>query len=271
MALIQSRYLNCVVAIGSSTGKTDCSWIGTGFLFGYNDVKEESDEGEYYVHLITNKHVVGGRKEIYLLFNPEGDEAAKKYKIDLYENGVPIYKSHPDEKVDVSAVPLSMDYYRQLQADQVNLTAFRYDKDSYTIAEMKSLGVTEGDGVFTLGFPLGLVGESRNYTILRMGAIARINDLLEGSSTDFIIDSLVFPGNSGGPVVLKPEIMFIKGSQHNTQSRLIGMVKSSITYRDIALSQQTQRARIVFEENTGLTNVEPVDHIIEVVKLDKTK
>ena len=243
MALIQSRYLNCVVAIGSSTGKTDCTWIGTGFLFGYNDVKEESDEGEYYVHLITNKHVVEGRKEIYLLFNPQGDKTAKKYKLDLYENGVPIYKSHPDEKVDVSAVPLSMDYYRQLQADQVNLTAFRYDKDSYTITEMKSLGVTEGDGVFTLGFPLGLVGESRNYTILRMGAIARINDLLEGFSTDFIIDS----------------------------SRLIGIIKSSITYRDIAVSQQTQRARIVFEENTGLTNVEPVDHIIEVIKLDKTQ
>ena len=90
--------------------------------------------------------------------------------------------------------------------------------------------------------------------------------MLEGHSSDYIVDAFVFPGNSGGPVVIKPEVARIQGTQHNTSSRLIGLVKSYIPYRDVAISPQTKRARVVFEENTGLTNVEPVDHIIQTIQ-----
>jgi hypothetical protein len=44
-------------------------------------------------------------------------------------------------------------------------------------------------------------------------------------------------------------------------------VKAYVPYHDIAASQQTKRARIIFEENSGLSAVEPVDHILTTVDL----
>lgn len=89
--------------------------------------------------------------------------------------------------------------------------------------------------------------------------------MLEGHSSDYIIDAFVFPGNSGGPVIIKPELMAIQGTLPMTETRLIGLVKSYIPYRDVAISPQTGRTRVIFEENTGLTNVEPVDYIIQTI------
>ena len=78
---------------------------------------------------------------------------------------------------------------------------------------------------------------------------------------------MVFPGNSGGPVVLCPSRIAIDGTSPIMKSVLIGIVKSYVPYNDIAVSQQTNRPRIVFEENSGLTSVESVDAILETVTL----
>lgn len=34
----------------------------------------------------------------------------------------------------------------------------------------------------------------------------------------------------------------------------------------IAISQQSNRPRVSFEENSGLTKIEPVDHILETIE-----
>jgi hypothetical protein len=66
---------------------------------------------------------------------------------------------------------------------------------------MKELSVSPGDGVFVLGFPMNIAGRQRNYVIARQGCVARIGEMLDGASPLFLLDSFVFPGNSGGPVV----------------------------------------------------------------------
>ncbi|MEN6615143.1 MAG: hypothetical protein ABFD12_01160 [Syntrophorhabdus sp.] len=38
---------------------------------------------------------------------------------------------------------------------------------------------------------------------------------------------------------------------------LVGIVSSFIPYREVAVSEQTRRPRIVFEENSGLANLVP--------------
>ena len=47
---------------------------------------------------------------------------------------------------------------------------------------------------------------------------------------------------------------------------LIGMVSSFIPYRDVAISVQTKRPRIIFEENAGLCNVVPAEIILELLQ-----
>lgn len=48
-------------------------------------------------------------------------------------------------------------------------------------------------------------------------------------------------------------------------------MKSYVPYTDMAVSSQTRKARIVFEENSGLTAVEGVDAILQTIKLAKRR
>ena len=74
------------------------------------------------------------------------------------------------------------------------------------------------------------------------------------------LDAFVFPGNSGSPV-------FIRAAPASAQPtgvalgmsplscKFIGLVSDYLAYREVATSDQTHRARVVFEENTGLAHV----------------
>ena len=115
---------------------------------------------------------------------------------------------------------------------------------------------------------MGLEGGERNYVIVRQGCIGRIEDLLENtSSRGFLIDAFTFPGNSGGPVVLATTMNSIQGTKAQSASYLIGIVKGFIPYPDVAFSKQTGRPRISFEENSGLTEVIPVDYVEQTVQV----
>lgn len=105
-------------------------------------------------------------------------------------------------------------------------------------------------------------------SIVRNGAIARIRDCIAGTEDSFLVDVTVFPGNSGGPIVLRPELTYIEGTANPTESRLIGIVTSYVAYSDVAVSAQTGRTRVVFQENSGLASVHPVDHILETIDTD---
>lgn len=266
MALITPMYFNCVVAIGKENGNGVKSWIGTGFLFGYR-IKNVTytSEDSYTIFLVSNKHVLRNQDYVLLRFNPQGNLPAQDYRLDLKKGDQNLCKFHPSNNVDVAVVGIPQVYFDNLIKNKVNPSFFAYPKNCYSVSDMKNIEVTEGDSVFALGFPMGNVGNTRQYVILRGGVISRIHDLLDGFSSDYIIDAPVFPGNSGGPVIIKPEFTHITGTQSQTQSRLVGLVKSYISYNDVAISPQTGRPRVVFEENTGLTNVEPVDYIIETI------
>ena len=99
-----------------------------------------------------------------------------------------------------------------------------------------------------------------------VGAPAR--DMLNGLRREFLLDATVFPGNSGGPVLSKPEIAAIGETKPNLQCKLIGVVRAYVPYQDMAYSRQTGRPRVIFEENSGLTEVLSVDLVDQVAKLE---
>lgn len=265
MALIPPFMMDCVVAIGFPDSQNNVVFVGTGFLFGRLLPNTEPSAGDrYQVFLVTNRHVVAGQHVAYLRFNPKAPSPAHLFSADLLEpNGDPIWFGHPDPEVDIAVLMVEGN---QLRDAKIQFNFFCGDKHVMTHPEALRDGLSEGDGVFVLGFPMGNVGVERNYVVVRQGAIARIRDSLMGAVKDFLIDATVFPGNSGGPVITRPEIASITGTTSINRAVLIGVVAAYLPYNDVAISQQTRRPRIIFEENSGLTSVVPIDRVVEVVE-----
>lgn len=120
--------------------------------------------------------------------------------------------------------------------------------------------ISTGNGLFVLGFPMGISGRTKNFVIVRKGIIAHVDqEVLEEGY--YFIDASAYPGNSGGPVIIKPEALSISGTGDNLSSGLIGVINAGVTYSDIAVSKQTGEPRIVFNEQTGLVKVVPIEFI----------
>lgn len=263
MALIPPFCLDCVVAIGFPQGE-EITYGATGFLFGHLFKDGATpEEAIYNVYLITNRHVFQGQRIAFLRFNPSGNEPARVYDLSLQDTaGKPLWHAHADVEVDLAAVGINAQLLRK---HNIQFSAFLSNKHVLLRKEALDAGLGEGDGVFILGFPLGQVGKERNYAVVRQGAIARVRDALVGGAKEFLVDASIFPGNSGGPVITRPEIMSITGTKSITRAWLIGVVAGYVPYQDIAISRQTNRPRIIFEENSGLAAVVPIDFVLETI------
>ncbi len=113
---------------------------------------------------------------------------------------------------------------------------------------------------------MGMSGVERTYVIARAGIIARLDDEILASSGAFLIDASVFPGNSGGPVIIKPTSDHLEGRRAIDQAYVIGVVRGYIPYEEVAYSLQSNPpvARMVFMENSGLADVIPMDAVKEL-------
>ncbi|MEE9239612.1 MAG: trypsin-like peptidase domain-containing protein [bacterium] len=264
MALIPPFYFNCVVALGKRASYGKISWVGTGTLVGRLFASEGDGRSRHHIFLVTSRHVLEGNDSMVVRFNPLTSHQAKDYDIPLYnQSGTRLWKGHPDISLDVAALGMDADF---LERQEVSYSYFQSNSHLMPVEEMERRGVSEGDFIYVLGFPMGIVAPDRQYVIARSGIIARLRDTLEKQSKDFLVDAMVFPGNSGGPVIYKPEIISIEGTQSVATPALIGIVSGYLTFKETALSEQTGQARIVFEENSGLSTVIPTDYIMETIE-----
>jgi Trypsin-like peptidase domain len=221
-------------------------------------------------YLVTAKHVVQGyisqtNGDVKVRINPkERATAIQQFTISTTPKpGETTWFYHPNAAIDVAIVRVNFKFLTDLGYEP---SFFPNDVATMNKRKLAESEIAAGDGVFVLGFPMNLAGAQRNYVIVRQGVIARISEMLEDASTSFMIDSFVFPGNSGGPVILRPDLFAIQGTKSHTSAALIGVVTDYRPYTDVAISPQTNRARILFEENSGLADVLPIDFVEETIK-----
>lgn len=271
LALLPPIFLDCVVALGVKDRSGNAKWVASGFLYG-----ERLSPGvdQYAVFLVTARHVLDdlksgtaagaamgqGASSVVMRFNPEPGKSAREFPL-------PMDQWFIDDAASkhVAVAPVNIDFLREHGVRR--LAFFESDRSVADRAKAREIGLSEGDDVYVLGFPMGLVEQGqRNFVIVRDGTVARIQDCLVGDRPTFLIDAMVFPGNSGGPVVNRPSSGAVQGTRAQTASYLIGMVEGYIPYEDYAISAQTRRPRVIFEENSGLAEVTPVDEIEQAVK-----
>ena len=109
---------------------------------------------------------------------------------------------------------------------------------------------------------MGIRSEQYATPVLRRGIVSL------SEKNNFLIDAALFPGNSGGPVIYVPTLK-VNPNQFavNTipHDQAIGLVSSVIPYIDVAVSQQTKRPRVTFEEYSGLCRVVSADEILALI------
>jgi len=264
MALIPPFFLDCVVAIGIDDDKGKRQWIASGFLYGHFLYKVDEETNRYSVYLVTNRHILEGQKVVYLRFNPREAMPVREYALDFAAGENPaVCNTYPDPNIDLAVVKINPNI---LDKDGIQYSYFHSDSHIADRKSLEDLGLSEGDFGYILGFPMGLVGEQRSFVVVRQGTIARIRDYLVGASKEILMDCMIFPGNSGGPTVTKPEAMAIHGTKSQNVAYLIGVVAQSLTYRDVAISLQTKRPRVVFEDNSGLASIVPIQYVVDLIQ-----
>jgi hypothetical protein len=234
------QWLDIVVSIEIGDAQKEIRPIGTGFL-----VRTVTN----HVVLVTAKHVIqgplpSGSRLAYRLNTIDGGSTVVWDSDLVAEMGAWFLSPGADLACRFIAWPKA--------AKLVTLTLENFIVDG---------ALSAGAPVFVLGFPLGLRSAEQPRPIARHGIVGRVD------SDNVIADTFVFPGNSGGPVIYSPSLRVGSGlkSPLLNEEKLIGVVSSFIPYRETAVSLQTQRPRIVFEENSGLSNVVPIAKLVELL------
>ena len=185
-APLPTIYLDRVVAIGrkqTAPGPGFGNWVGeaSGFIYGEFDSKIDQTHSRYQLFLVTNRHVIEEHIQatsgpLSVRLNPKSGLAVQEYDFPLIVDGKRTWHTHPDPTIDIAVVSINGPIFDRLG---VKHDYFRSESEVLSRARAKELGLTEGYGVFVLGFPMGLVGDLQDYVIVREGSIARVRDTLE--------------------------------------------------------------------------------------------
>lgn len=241
-AVFNQRWLKALVSIEILQENGEGKPIGTGFL-----VRTPGN----HIALVTAKHVVYSdhgkgqltQKLTYRINDANGGSVlvSDDYATSFFKSG---WIPSPEYDIAVRLI---------VRSDTSDLLDIQYS-DFLSVEHVQA-----GAPLFIVGFPLGMRSEEYATPIVRRGLVAR------SDAENIIVDGLVFPGNSGGPVVYEPSTQL--GETFTTPilqgEWFIGMVVSEISYIEPAVSLQTGRARVIFEDNTGLCNVIPANIILD--------
>lgn len=237
-SVFNERWLDVVVSIETIDEEGKAISVGTGFLMLI---------GQKHIVLVTAGHVIKDERG-RMLENLQYRRADSEQLPTITNRKLQEVGAGPwffDEKQDLAC------RFLMWKPDDKGPVGIPVE----SILKSEDLGA--GAPLLVLGFPTGLRSTSHSYPIARSGIVARTG------RKGFVVEAFVFPGNSGGPIIYVPPLKVgtgIKTALIN-EEKLVGMVLRYIPYQEVAISPQTKRPRVLFEENSGLCEVVPAEGI----------
>jgi len=264
MALLNVNFLKSLVAIGIEE-KNRFTCLASGFLVGFiaKNSKDPSKR-QYWIFLVTNSHVFKEKQFVDLRFNTKNG-GLKIFRQDLFfSNNEPRWLAHKSKRVDIALLNVSPAILEQHSIDYIFLAEeiFAHHRN------FKKIGIEIGDAVYILGFPLGISGNIQNFGCVKWGIISRADREIVRETKSFLVDSSIFPGNSGGPVIYRPTITRLDDTSAVGQPYLLGVVSGYLPYKESLYTHQTIPPSVVSlsRENSGLSFVVPIDFVHQIFK-----
>lgn len=210
------QVFECVYRVVGADGD-----IATGFFVSCAD-----SSGDASSLLVTARHVFdnvdGDTINVYLRKQNERNVyEVFAYPVPIRSGDTSLYISHPDSTVDLAvvAVPLPPGFTVRVanKALLADLSAFnRYE-------------IAPGGPVHYLGYPRGYSSGEGDFPILRTGAAASYPI---DPKRLFLIDGVVYEGNSGGLVYVDPPLGFNRQNRlEKPAAMIVGVLTTSIARR----------------------------------------
>ncbi|MCD6434805.1 MAG: trypsin-like peptidase domain-containing protein, partial [Clostridiales bacterium] len=127
--------------------------------------------------------------------------------------------------------------------------------------------INVGQEVYLLGFPLGLKGIKKNFPLARQGVIAR-NDEELLFQNQIYLDINNFPGNSGGPIIIKPSAVHLQSRKPFKKNMLLAIVSRYIAHTKTLYDNSTKppTPKMIVEENSGIAIAIPMNVALEEIQ-----
>jgi hypothetical protein len=244
-----------IVFLGKIT-EGNIQFSATGFLV----------EFQHIFHLVTAKHVVADPKTgsltdtgLFAFFNSKGENIGARSFDEIKKDVGVDWIFHDNKEVDIAVIPFLLN----AETDDVKVIP----ENMFLTVDK----VSELFDVFFLSYQPGIQPQKKILPIIRTGIVSLINN-----DKTFYIDASAFPGNSGSPVFIKPspitfgESSIVLGGDP-VGGKFVGIIGEYVPYQEVAISTQTGRPRVIFEENTGLSKVWSYTFIKEIMESDKFK
>jgi len=277
---IEADLLRTTIKIESIPRFPGQNAIGSGFFVTSPPFVENIDQRWWF--LVTNKHIVGDWsladgdiQEFYrvlrLFCYGSDSQLIVPIEIELTDSAGKLLPDrvllHPDPSVDVALVFIPV---IKVPFDRLSIMSF---DPSYLLkfAQIENHLMGLGDQVFALGYPMGITSLTTSHPIAKSGYLSTvpgqtfgmditgkrrngvpIKRRLEGKVC--LVDGLIVPGNSGGPVILPSDLRVrrdpvnnqLQVATQNLKNLVIGIVSMSLA-------------------NSGLSLVFASDYIIEII------
>ena len=245
MSLLNPLHLNSVAHV--TVQSPDQSAVGgrqTAFCF--YDLIDDTDSG--YIYVVTCAHLFEDM--------PPNAQTAVRFNTPVgLRNMIAVrrdWAEHPE--ADVAVLQLDPKF---LKEQGVEIWSWRKE-NMVTRENAQPKGIYEGEEVFILGYPVGWRPATLDYPVVRGGMIGQIRGWIDGYHPSILVSGTVFGGNSGSPVLLRPQPGGMEGTPVLREVHLLGMVSN---YKLVPSPGHPRGG-----ENSGITDVVPMDTIYGLIE-----
>ncbi len=211
---LTSAFMNCTYLIQSHTV------YGTAFVIGE---PVAGDSNRVNLVLVTAAHILEsmpGEKAVLHGRIRDGHRWRKvPWPIAIRRQGRALWTRHP--LVDIAALRVALPEGSSERVPAIDLAA--------TNADYHGFGIHPGEAVMVLGFPLAMGSGDAGFAVLRGGRLASYPLSPIRQEKTFLVDFPVFPGNSGGPVIMASTgRVLANGARGELVQILLGVVSREV-------------------------------------------
>ena len=238
-------------------GESQQSRLGTGF---FCRATHWHNAARQLLFLVTSGHVVGSDPErVEVIFQPRaGDQLLADSLTGRIGPGPSTW--FVDRDNDLAALLLDPE---RLPEDQIRYRSFDVKTDLLSLRQLRQRQIAEGDEALVVGFAQPTYESGREYPAVRLATIAAVPNRAR-PEWPLLAEGTALPGDSGSPVIVKPE-WDSRISQHaEAGGKLIGVLDGAGRPATVTRSDD-DGTPIEVEQRPGIVRVVPADALYDLI------